>query len=81
MQEAFAIKTAVLGMDNSSGFTIRNYLDTRAKAAVKDLAAKRSNNKKRQRSLFRKTSRIRNFSNGSEHGASDVRPAMACRLM
>ena len=46
MQEAFAIKTAVLGMDNSSGFTIRNYLDTRAKAAVKDLAARRSNNKK-----------------------------------
>ena len=33
-------------MDNSSGFTIRNYLDTRAKAAVKDLAARRSNNKK-----------------------------------
>lgn len=81
LQEAFAIKTAVLGMDNSSGFTIRNYLDTRAKAAVKDLAARRSNNKKRQRSLFRKTSRIRNFSNGSEHGASDVRPAMACRPM
>ena len=46
LQEAFAIKTAVLGMDNSSGFTIRNYLDTRAKAAVKDLAARRSNNKK-----------------------------------
>ena len=46
LQKAFAIKTAVLGMDHSSGFTIRNYLDTRAKAAVKDLAARRSNNKK-----------------------------------
>ena len=35
LQEAFAIKTAVLGMDNSSGFTIRNYLDTRAKGSRK----------------------------------------------
>ena len=34
LQEAFAIKTAVLGMDNSSGFTIRNYLDTRSKACL-----------------------------------------------
>lgn len=34
LREVLAVKLAVLGMDNSGGFTIHNYLDTRAKATL-----------------------------------------------
>lgn len=40
LREVLAVKLAVLGMDNSGGFTIHNYLDTRAKAALDEPKAK-----------------------------------------
>lgn len=40
LQEVLAVKLAVLGMDNSGGFTIHNYLDTRAKATLDEPKAK-----------------------------------------
>ncbi len=40
LREVLAVKLAVLGMDNSGGFTIHNYLDTRAKATLDEPKAK-----------------------------------------
>lgn len=40
LREILAVKLAVLGMDNSGGFTIHNYLDTRAKATLDEPKAK-----------------------------------------
>lgn len=40
LREVLAVKIAVLGMDNSGGFTIHNYLDTRAKATLNQPKAK-----------------------------------------
>lgn len=40
LREVLAVKLAVLGMDNSGGFTIHNYLDTRAKATFDEPKAK-----------------------------------------
>ena len=40
LREVLAVKLAVLGMDNSGGFTIHNYLDTRAKAMLDEPKAK-----------------------------------------
>lgn len=40
LREVLAVKLAVLGMDNSGGFTIHDYLDTRAKATLDEPKAK-----------------------------------------
>ena len=40
LREVLAVKLAVLGMDNSGGFTIHNYLDMRAKATLDEPKAK-----------------------------------------
>lgn len=40
LQEVLTIKLAVLGINNKDGFTIHNYLDTRAKATLHEQKAK-----------------------------------------